>query len=203
MRSYAKLLLIATTMAVVAVVTVPAAAAPHPVIEGCRAHWAAPADARKRAVSAMLPAFSDGQAAFHSVASLRVVAGGRERVVPAGIGVDSLTGWSSPLYTRHCDGVIHVEAHPSIDVHLWQLFEEWGVRLTQRCIGEYCHPEGVGIVLNGLRVDMCPGAISLEDGTEIELEVRQELRTTDTDLSNPLALARFLEKTIKFRDFLV
>lgn len=202
MKSHAKLLMIATMIAIVAVVTVPAAAAPVPVIDECRAHWAAPVDARDRAVSAMLPVHSDGRATFRAVASLRVVAGGRERVVPAGIGVDHLTGWVSPLHTRRCDGVIHVDASRPIDVHLWQLFEEWGVRLTHRCIGQYCDPEGVAVVLNGRRVDMCPGAISLESGTEIELEVLQDLRT-DFDFSNLPAVARFLEKTIRFRDLLV
>ena len=196
MKSHAKLLMIATTVAVVAVVAVPATAAPYPVIDECIAHWAAPADARDRAVSAMLPVHSEGRETIHAVASLRVVAGGRERVVPAGIGVDSLTGWVSPLHTRHCDGIIHVEAAQSIEVHLWQLFEEWGVRLTQRCIGEYCNPAGVAVVLNGNRVDMCPGAISLDDGTEIELAVQRDLRTTDTDLPNLPAVARFLEKQI-------
>jgi hypothetical protein len=196
MKTHGKLLMIATTVAVVAVVAVPATAAPYPVIDECMAHWAAPADARDRAVSAMLPVHSVGRETIHAVASLRVVAGGRERVVPAGIGVDSLTGWVSPLHTRNCDGVIHVEAAQPIDVHLWQLFEEWGVRLTQRCIGEYCNPEGVGIVLNGHRVDMCPGAISLDDGTAIQLEVQQGLTTIDSPVSNLPALARFLEKPI-------
>lgn len=196
MKSHAKLLMIATTVAVVAVVAVPATAAPYPVIDECMAHWAAPADARDRAVSAMLPVHSDGRATFHAAASLHVVAGGRERVVPAGIGIDRLTGWVSPLHTRDCDGVIHVEASQPIDVNLWQLFEEWGIRLTQRCIGEYCDPEGVNIVLNGQRVDMCPGAITLEDGTDIELEVPQDFGSTDSDLSNLSAVARFLEKTI-------
>jgi hypothetical protein len=196
MKSHAKLLMIATTMAVVAVVTVPAAAAPQPVIEECRAHWAPPADARDRALSAMLPVYSDARATVHAVASLHVVAGGRERVVPAGIGVDRRTGWVSPLHTRHCDGVIHVEASQPIDVNLWQLFEEWGVRLTQRCVGEYCDPQGVAIVLNGRRVDMCPGAISLEDGNDIKLEVQENLGTTDAGLSHLPADARSSEKTI-------
>jgi hypothetical protein len=202
MKSYGKLLMIATMIAIVAVVTVPAAAAPVPVIDKCPAHWAAPVDARDRAVSAMLPVQSDGRATFRAVASLQIVAGGRERVVPAGIGVDHITGWASPLHTRHCDGVIHVDASRPIDVHLWQLFEEWGVRLTHRCIGEYCDPEGVAVVLNGRRVDMCPGAISLEDGTEIELDVRQDFGTTYSDLWNLPAAARFLEM-IQFRDLLV
>jgi len=196
MKSYGKLLMIATMIAIVAVVIVPAAAAPVPVIDECRAHWAAPVEARDRAVSAMLPVHWVGRATFRAVASLQVVAGGRERVVPAGIGVDHLTGWVSPLHTRDCDGVIHLEAPQPIDVNLWQLFEEWGVRLTQRCIGEYCNPEGVGIVLNGQRVDMCPGAISLDDGTAIQLEVQQGLTTIDSVLSNLPAAARFLEKTI-------
>jgi hypothetical protein len=196
MKNHAKLLMIATTVAVVAVVSVPAAAAPHPVIDECTAHWAAPADARDRAVAAMLPVYSDGRETIHTVASLHVVVGGRERVVPAGIGVDRRTGWVSPLHTRHCDGVIHVEASQPIDAHLWQLFEEWGVRLTQRCIGEYCDPQGVNVVLNGRRVDMCPGAISLEDGTEIKLKVQQDLGTTDADLSYLPAVARSPEKTI-------
>jgi hypothetical protein len=196
MKNHAKLLMIAAMVVVVAGVTVPAAAAPLPLIDECAAHWAAPADAKDRALSAMLPVDLDERAIFHAVASLHVVAGGRERIVPAGIGVDRLTGWVSPLHTRRCDGVIHIEASQPIDVNLWQLFEEWGVRLTQRCIGEYCDPQGVAIVLNGHRVDMCPGAISLEDGTEIELGVQQDFSSMDSDLSHLPAVARSPEKSI-------
>ena len=170
MKSQAKLLLIATAIASVGMLTTPAQAR-QPMIEACNAHWQAPTDAREGAASAMLPIDDNADVSFHADSSLRIVAEGRRQVVPDGIGVDRLTGWVSPLSTHGCDGVVRIQASEPLDVHLWQLFEEWGVRLTQHCIGEYCNRRSVAIVLNGRRVEMCPGAISLAAGTDIELEV--------------------------------
>jgi hypothetical protein len=177
MKSQRKFLVVVAAIAMVWASAIPAGAAipvvvhRQSVIESCRAHWPAPSDARERAALAMLPTDALAGEGSQAESSLQIVAGGRQRVVPAGIGVDRITGWVSPLHTQACDGVIHIGAHERIDVHLWQLFEEWGVRLTQHCIGEYCDPEGVAIVLDGDRVAMCPGAISLDAGTRIELEV--------------------------------
>jgi hypothetical protein len=175
-RQQRKLLVVAATTAMIWAGAIPAAAVPiavdhRPVIESCRGDWPAPSDARERAASAMLPMDPNAVTGYDAAASLQIVAGGVKRVVPAGIGVDRLTSWVSPLSTQACDGVIHIEAPKRTHVYLWQLFGEWGVRLTQYCIGEYCNPGGVAIVLNGKGVAMCPGAIGLDAGTRIELEV--------------------------------
>jgi hypothetical protein len=50
---------------------------------------------------------------------------------------------------------------------------------------------------------MCPGAISLDDGTAIQLEVQQRLTAIDSPVSNLPALSRFLEKPILIRDLVV
>jgi hypothetical protein len=73
--------------------------------------------------------------------------------------------------TTACDGILRVSATEPIDVNLWQLFEEWDVRLTQHCLGETCDAEGVRIVIDGRLMNMCPGAIPIEDGSSIELSI--------------------------------
>jgi hypothetical protein len=89
--------------------------------------------------------------------------------VAAGIGIDADSARISPLHTEACDGALHVSAPAPVHLHQWQLFEEWGVPLTQHCIGEVCDADGVRIRLDGRSVSMCPGAISIEEGTKIEL----------------------------------
>jgi hypothetical protein len=137
----------------------------------CTATWPAPADAAARAEAAMLPTYEKQPTRYRAAARLSVTTDGVRRVVPAGIGMDLAGGQLSPLHTVTCDGVVRVDAPAPLDVHLWQLFEEWGVRLTQHCIEGTCAPDGVRIVLNGRAVRMCPGAISIEPGTRIDLSV--------------------------------
>jgi hypothetical protein len=138
--------------------------------ERCETHWPVPADTVERAAAAQLSTSAFVASPLPNGATLRVVTGNESQGVPAGIGVDPSGARISPVYTDGCDGVIRVgssEATP----HLWQFFEEWGVRLSQHCVGEYCDPQGVRIVLDGKPVSMCPGAIALEPGTDIRLSV--------------------------------
>jgi hypothetical protein len=137
----------------------------------CAATWPAPADAAARAAAAMLPTYGATPSGYRATASLSVTTDGIRRVVPAGIGIDLAGGRLSALHTVTCDGAVRVAASAPVDVHLWQLFEEWGVRLDQHCIGGTCDADGVRITLDGQPVEMCPGAISVEDGSRIGLSV--------------------------------
>ena len=137
----------------------------------CDTSWPAPTDVVARAEAALLPTYGAEPTGYRAEATLSIVVDGVRRPVEGGIGVDPDGARISALHTNACDGVLHVAAPEPIDVHLWQLFEQWGVRLTQHCLGGRCDAEGVRIVLDGEEVAMCPGAISIEDGSRIELSI--------------------------------
>jgi hypothetical protein len=163
-------------LAIVAVGGAPATAPARPIdtaiVRVCETTWPTPTDIQQRATAAMLPTYGVEPTAYRAEATLSIEVAGVRRPVAAGIGVASDATRISALHTKACDGVLHVVAAEAIQVHLWQLFEEWDVRLTQHCIGESCDAAGVRITLDGEAVDMCPGAIPIEDGTSIELSLR-------------------------------
>ena len=138
----------------------------------CDTSWPTPVDVVERAEAALLPMYGAEPTGYRADATLSIVVDGVRRPVAGGIGVDPDGTRISTLHTNACDGVLHVTAPEPIDIHLWQLFEQWGVRLTQHCLGERCDAEGVRIVLDGEEVEMCPGAISIQDGSRIELSIR-------------------------------
>ena len=140
-------------------------------VQVCDTPWPAPTDLAERADAAMLPTYGVQPTAYRAEATLSIEVAGVPRPVAGGIGVDRNGDRIAALHTNACDGVLHVTAPAPVDVHLWQLFEEWGVRLTQHCLGETCDGEGVRIVLDGDEIEMCPGAISIHDGVRIELSV--------------------------------
>jgi hypothetical protein len=141
------------------------------IVRPCPTSWPVPTDVIERASAAMLPTYPVEPTGYRSEASLSIIVGGVRRPVAAGIGIDADGARITPLHTEACDGSLHVSAPAPVDLHLWQLFEEWGVRLTRHCIGEVCDANGVRIELDGQDVSMCPGAISIEDGMRIELTV--------------------------------
>ena len=157
--------LIATTPAASATPTLADAAA------GCETAWPAPADTVRRAEAAFLPTYAAEPTAYRAESRLIVAVDGIARPVPAGIGVDADAGRVAAVRTDGCGGVVRVAADRPIDAHLWQLFAEWGVPLSQHCIGGTCTGEGVRIVLDGDPVEMCPGAISIGDVSRIELSI--------------------------------
>ena len=166
-------------MSVLAVVIVAVGGSPtaagsraiDPIVRRCATSWPVPTDVRERAAAAMVPTYPVVPTGYRSEATLSIVVNGVRRPVAAGIGVDADGGSIAALHTVACDGALHVSAPAPLELHLWQLFEEWDVRLTQHCIGETCDAEGVQIRIDGEDVLMCPGAIPLEDGTRIELAV--------------------------------
>jgi hypothetical protein len=141
------------------------------IVRPCETSWPAPADTVERADAALVPTYGAEPTGYRADARLTITVAGVPRPVAAGIGIARDGSRIAAVSTAGCDGVLHVAAPEPIDVYLGQLFQEWDVRLTQQCIGETCDAEGVRIVLDGGEIDMCPGAISLEGGTTIELSV--------------------------------
>jgi hypothetical protein len=143
------------------------------------APWPAPPYTLTRIRSAHLTPLL-GRIVRHDHVHLDVVVDGKKVTVPAGVGLaepvdngpckpqttavsecsasagDFYTAFvaNSPLHTHTASGMIHVEADRPGPYTLGQFFDEWGVRLTQSCLGGYCAGRGkeLGAFVNGHRV---------------------------------------------------
>jgi hypothetical protein len=130
----------------------------------------------------------------HVHAHLDVFLDGKPIVVPAGIGINiddpavqrfDAPGGSfdyggielcrqpciSPLHTHDSTGVLHTESKSPKPNTLGQFFTEWGVRLSDSCVGKYCDPEPVAFYVNGRRYAEDPRAIKLTDRKEIAIVI--------------------------------
>jgi len=129
----------------------------------------------------------------HDHVHLDVIVDGRKVAVPAGIGLaepvnrgpckpptpavsecsagDYYTAFvaNSPLHTHSSSGIIHIEADRPGTYTLGQFFDEWGVRLTQTCLGGYCAGGGkeLAVFVDGHRAIGALGAIPLGNRQEI------------------------------------
>lgn len=77
----------------------------------------------------------------HYHAHLDIWDQGQAVKVPAGIGFVVKNGTAvglSSLHTHDDSGVIHIESDKDVPFTLGQVFTEWGVRLTQDCVGGLC-----------------------------------------------------------------
>jgi hypothetical protein len=106
---------------------------------------------------------------YHVHAHLDVFVDGEPIAVPARIGInihdpevrrfeepDGSIGYGgiegcrkpciSPLHTHDGTGIIHTESATPEPNTLGQFFTEWGVRLSESCVGEYCDPEPIAFL---------------------------------------------------------
>jgi hypothetical protein len=166
-------------------------ATPKPVVR-----WPAPPDPLARAVAAGLEPERKEFVAHHAHAHLDVFVDGRPIVVPAGIGIDiddpavqwfkdpdgvvSYGGITrcgkpciSPLHTHDATGIIHTESKSPEPNTLGQFFTEWGVRLSESCLGERkrCIRDGIAVYVNGKPYRQDPRAIELTDRKEIAIVI--------------------------------
>ena len=129
----------------------------------------------------------------HDHVHLDVIVDGRKVTVPAGIGLaepvddgpckpptpavsecsagDYFTAFvaNSPLHTHSASGIIHIEADRPGRYTLGQFFDEWGVRLTQTCLGGYCAGRGkeLAVFVDGRRANGALRAVVLGNRQEI------------------------------------
>ena len=171
-------------------------AAPEPASSDADAAvlWPAPPDPLERAVAAGLQPERKEFLVHHAHAHLDVFVDGKPIVVPAGIGInvddpevrrfeepDGTVGYGgimrcrkpciSPLHTHDADGIIHTESKSPEPNTLGQFFTEWGVRLSESCLGERCSPDGVAFYVDGKRYREDPGAIELTDRKQIAIVI--------------------------------
>ena len=127
-------------------------------------NWPAPKDPLARAVLAGLKPERKEFLNTHIHAHLDVFVDGKPVTVPAAIGVnirdpevvrseelDGSTSYGgielcrrpciSPLHTHNASGVIHTEAQNAKANTLGEFFIEWGVPLTESCVGPFCRDD--------------------------------------------------------------
>jgi hypothetical protein len=157
-------------------------------------NWPAPKDPLARAVLAGLKPERKEFLNHHVHAHLDVFLDGKPVTVPSAIGInigdpevkrteefDGSTTYGgielcrrpciSPLHTHDSSGVIHTEARSATANTLGAFFIEWGVRLTESCVGPFCRDVGLAFHVDGKPYMQDPRAIQLTDQKEIAIVI--------------------------------
>jgi hypothetical protein len=172
-----------------------ACAAPKPLTQPS---WPAPSDPMTLAAQAGLVPTEKEHLITHTHAHLDVIVDGQAVEVPSGIGIDiespggirteptdDETGTQyfvtlcpepclSPLHTHDPTGILHTESKdPDQQPYtLGQFFTEWGLRLDDTCVGEFCRSDtSIAIYLNGAKYKGNPADIKLESHLEIAVVI--------------------------------
>jgi hypothetical protein len=135
-----------------------------------RAPWPRNIDGLRARLNALgLPALAQEGTALHIHQHLDLFVDGRRATVPAGIGIDELEGFISPLHTHDESGVIHVESPDVRTFTLGQFFAVWGLRLTPSCLGGYCTTgsRSLRVFVDGKRFSGDPRLLPLAEHEEI------------------------------------
>jgi hypothetical protein len=169
----------------------PATSSPAPAAADL---WPAPPDPLERTIAAGLQPETKEYLTNHAHAHLDVFVDGQPIAIPAGIGIniddpdvrrfdepDGSVGYGgieecakpciSPLHTHDPDGIIHTESRDPEPNTLGQFFIEWGVTLSDTCVGEYCSPKPIAIYVNGEPYTQDPSAIELTDRLQIAIVI--------------------------------
>lgn len=116
-----------------------------------------------------LPALYEEGNALHIHQHLDILVNGKPVTVPAGIGINEVARFISPLHTHDVSGVIHVESDVMRDFTLGQFFDVWGVRFSKDCVGGYCAKgaDALRVFVNGKAVNGDPRNLVLREHQEI------------------------------------
>jgi hypothetical protein len=135
------------------------------------APWPDPDRVPDRVAAAGLPHSATEFLTIHYHAHLDVFVNGTSQPVAASIGrVDQ--SFFSPLHTHATSGLIHIEAASDERFTLGMLFTEWGVRLTDTCVGGYCRPATtIKAYVDGKATSTPLPTILLKKGEEIALVI--------------------------------
>ncbi len=136
-----------------------------------QASWPLPGDVLAAVTDAGLSLGPMGTADhYHPRLSIRIE--GQQIGVPAGIGVEPDTGAMSAVHTHTPDGVVHVEAEEvGQRFTLGQLFQQWGVQLSEDQLGP-SEVSNVTATVNGVRYNGDPASIVLAPKQRIEIQAR-------------------------------
>ena len=175
---------------------------PHTVAKGSRASaqpgtvlWPRPHDTLALGQRAGLAPARHEYFTYHVHAHLDIFLNGKPIQVPAALGInildpgvhtfkapDGSTAYGgiaeckkpciSPLHTHDDTGVIHTEAPTRHSFQLGQFFREWSVRLSSKCIGQYCAPkQKVAVYVGGKHYSGDPTKIVLANHEEIAVVI--------------------------------
>ena len=154
--------------------------------------WPAPSDPLERTVEAGLEPAQKEFHINHVHSHLDVFIDGEAILVPAGIGINiedpeviyfedagsamaasrcatnRASHRSTPTTSR---GSFHTESSDPEPHTLGQFFVEWGVELSETCVGEHCAPTPIAVYIGGELYEGDPRAIELTDRKVIVIVV--------------------------------
>jgi len=151
--------------------------------------WPAPDNPMELTVDAGLTPEVNEHLRIHRHSHLDVIVDGEAVTVPAGIGIDitdpgvkhfpdpayggikeCTEPCISPLHTHDESGIIHTESEDETLLTLGEMFTEWGVRLDDECVGEFCTSDtDIAFYIGRDEYDGDPAEIELEDQREIAI----------------------------------
>ncbi len=103
---------------------------------------------------------------LHHHTRLEIYVNGQPVEVPANIGWNEPARVVSPLHTHDTSGTVHTESDdPNFTTDLGTLFDVWGLRLAEDCLGAYC-TEGnkqVRVFVDGEPVEGDPRDVPVDD----------------------------------------
>jgi hypothetical protein len=135
------------------------------------APWPNPDRVADRIAAAGLSSARTESLVVHYHAHLDILVNGKSEPVASSIGRED-TSLFSPLHTHATSGMIHIEAPTDMRITLEMFFTEWGVRLTNECVGGYCRPKTpVNAYIDGRRYRGAIAGIVLKKGEEIALVI--------------------------------
>lgn len=159
--------------------------------------WPAPANPMSLAQSAGFTPTDREYLTTHTHVHLDVFVDGKAVPVPGGIGIDTKakgvkesatpdgTGKDyqvtvcpaaclSELHTHDPDGILHSESKVPNQkpATLGQFFTEWGLKLDDQCVGEFCTSStSIAVYVNGAKVPGNPADIPLRSHLEIAVVI--------------------------------
>ena len=142
-------------------------------------NWPAPSDPMGLARKAGFEPTDREFLITHTHAHLDVLVDGKRVPVPAGTGKDYQVTVCpnvclSELHTHDPDGILHSESKVPNQkpAKLGQFFTEWGVRLDDQCVGEFCSSNTqIAVYVNGQKVSGNPADIELKSHLEIAVVI--------------------------------
>jgi hypothetical protein len=142
-----------------------------PALNVGAAPWPTPGQVPERVAAAGLPHSPTEALTVHYHSHLDIFVNGQSEPVAASIGrVDDT--FFSPLHTHATSGLIHIEAPRDQRFTMAMLFTEWGVRVTDDCVGGYCRPTTRIVAYVNGKADAEPmPTIALTKGREIALVI--------------------------------
>jgi len=140
-----------------------------PGIQKTTAPWAPEyAHLNDRLTPLKLDANPTEQLAYHIHQHLDIFRNGQKIAVPQFIGIND-SAYITELHTHAPDGIIHVEAPSNKHYTLGDFFAEWGVFLSNKCVGAYC--EGYKWYINGRQQSGSPFDHELKPHEEITFAI--------------------------------